>query len=299
MLIVLGGLPGTGKTAIARKLAVRSPSVYLRIDTIEQALMKVSALKEVGPAGYVIAYELARSNLALGMIVVADCVNPLSVTREAWRAVAASTSSGLLEVEVVCSDPAEHRRRVEGRTADISDFKLPTWEAVLNHQYEPWTTSRLIIDSALFNANEAATLICERLRGDPQHMEPTRQTPNHLLSVQEELVQREPIFHRPEQAATRAALESVTAPEFWETGASGKRYSRSHILDIVEGRLAASHQDDWKTEDFYCQQIAPDNYLLTYTLHQGSRVTRRATLWRRAVGGWVIVYHQGTVVEST
>jgi predicted kinase len=164
MLIVLGGLPGTGKTAIARELVVRSPSAYLRIDTIEQALMKVSVLEEVGPAGYIVAYELARSNLALGMTVVADCVNPLSVTREAWQAVATSTSSGLLEVEIVCSDPAEHRRRVESRKADIPDFTLPTWEVVLRHEYEAWTTSRLVIDSALVSASGAANLILERSR---------------------------------------------------------------------------------------------------------------------------------------
>ena len=165
MLIVLGGLPGTGKTAIARELVVRSPSAYLRIDAIEQALRKLSALEEVGPAGYVLAYELAKSNLALGMTVVADCVNPLSVTREAWRAVATSTSSGLLEVEVVCSDPVEHRRRVESRQADIPGLTLPTWEAVLRREYEAWTTTRLVIDSALFDASQAANLIMERLRG--------------------------------------------------------------------------------------------------------------------------------------
>jgi predicted kinase len=164
MLIVLGGLPGTGKTAIACELVVRSPSAYLRIDIIEQALKKASVLEKIGPAGYIVAYELARSNLALGMTVVADCVNPLSITREAWRTVATSTSSGLIEVEIVCSDPAEHRRRVESRKADIPEHTLPTWEAVLRHEYEAWTTSRLVIDSALVSASEAADLIVERLR---------------------------------------------------------------------------------------------------------------------------------------
>lgn len=162
MLIVLGGLPGTGKTSIAREIVARSPSAYLRIDTIEQVLKGVSALQDVGSAGYLLAYELARSNLALGMTVVADCVNPLTATREAWRAVAAGNSSRLLEVEIVCSDLAEHRRRVEGRKADIPDFTPPTWEAVLRHEYEAWTTARLVVDSALMNASEAANLILER-----------------------------------------------------------------------------------------------------------------------------------------
>ena len=165
MLIVFGGLPGTGKTAIARSLVARFPSVYLRIDTIEHALLKATALESIGPAGYVVAYELARSNLALGMTVVADCVNPLSVTREAWRAVAASTSSALLEVEIVCSDPAEHRRRVEGRRTGVRDFMPPTWDTILDHEYEAWTTSRLVIDSALVSASEAAKQVFERSLG--------------------------------------------------------------------------------------------------------------------------------------
>jgi predicted kinase len=164
MLIVLGGLPGTGKTTIAREVVARSPSVYLRIDAIEQALMQTRTVNEVGSSGYVIAYELARSNLALGMRVVADCVNPLPVTRAAWRAVAASTSSDILEVEVVCSDSTEHRRRVEGREADIPGFALPTWQAVVHHDYEAWTSPRLVIDSATCNPGAAAMLI---LNGAP------------------------------------------------------------------------------------------------------------------------------------
>lgn len=163
MLIVLGGLPGVGKTAIARDIVVRSPSAYLRIDAIEQALRKIRGFQDVGSAGYVLAYELASSNLELGMTVVADCVNPLSVTREAWRAVAARTSSALLEVEVVCSDLAEHRRRVEARKADIPAFTTPTWEEVLHHKYEAWTTPRWVIDSAVVEAKDAANSILERL----------------------------------------------------------------------------------------------------------------------------------------
>jgi hypothetical protein len=70
------------------------------------------------------------------------------------------------------------------------------------------------------------------------------------------------------------------------------------VLDTLERRYSEPHADDWQTEGFYCQEIAPENYLLTYTLRQGPRVTRRATIWRRAAQGWVIVYHQGTVVEA-
>lgn len=165
MLIVLGGLPGSGKTTIAREIAALVPCVYLRIDTIEQALRSTDALAgEVGPAGYVVAYELARSNLSLGLTVVADCVNPLPVTREAWQAVAADASSRIVEVEIVCSDIPEHRRRVEQRSIDVPGLVPPTWAAVQQRDYEPWTTQRLVIDTASVSAREAAQSILSYLR---------------------------------------------------------------------------------------------------------------------------------------
>jgi hypothetical protein len=127
-------------------------------------------------------------------------------------------------------------------------------------------------------------------------MKSTQHTAARLLGIQQELADREPIFHRPEYGTTRAAFEAMMVDDYWEVGASGRLYDRNHVLDVLERRNAESQQDDWKTDAFHCREIAPDNYLLTYTLYQEGRVTRRATLWRRAPHGWVIVYHQGTVV---
>jgi hypothetical protein len=114
----------------------------------------------------------------------------------------------------------------------------------------------------------------------------------------EELRRREPIFHRPEFGTTRADFERMTEPTFWEVGASGRLYSREYVLDLLERRYANPTEDVWETRDFRCDEIAADNYLLTYTLSQGARVTRRATIWRRTAEGWKIVYHQGTIVSD-
>jgi len=120
----------------------------------------------------------------------------------------------------------------------------------------------------------------------------------HLLNVEAELIQREPIFHRPEWGTTRQDFENMTAEEFWETGASGQRYSREFVIDTVLKRFSGPYQDKWIAEGFYCQCIAPDLYLLTYTLYQGERVTRRATLWRRHGSLWQALYHQGTELRD-
>ncbi len=147
MLYIFGGLPGTGKSTLARQLARQRNAVHLRIDTIEQALRETGRYV-TGPEGYTIAYRIAADNLTLNLDVVADSVNPLHVTRAAWRAVAMHAIVPFVEIEVVCSNQTEHRARVETRTADIAGFRLPTWDEVVRRAYEPWNAERIVIDTA-------------------------------------------------------------------------------------------------------------------------------------------------------
>ncbi|MEO6114420.1 MAG: AAA family ATPase [Sphingomicrobium sp.] len=162
LLIVLSGLPGTGKTTIARQVADQLGATYLRIDTIEQALRSALGLMDdVGPAGYVVAYAISETNLASGRTVVADCVNPIAATREAWRLVAANTHSPIVEVELFCSDAVEHRRRIEARTIDIAGLARLTWEKVLARDYEVWPVPTLRIDTALVDPTASVRLIVE------------------------------------------------------------------------------------------------------------------------------------------
>jgi hypothetical protein len=129
-------------------------------------------------------------------------------------------------------------------------------------------------------------------------MEPNLKTDPNILKIQRELEEREPIFHRPELGTTRDIFERQMAETFWEVGASGRRYSRNYVLAELERRAANPPDETWESRDFYCLEIAPDNYLLTYTLAQGTRITRRSTIWRQTAEGWQILYHQGTVVEA-
>ena len=127
-------------------------------------------------------------------------------------------------------------------------------------------------------------------------------TEPRLREILQELSSREPIFHRPELGTTRVDFEKMTEAAFWEVGASGRRYSREHVLDVLEDRhQVASHlalEDTWEAVDFACRELGTDTYLLTYTLLQGQRKTRRATVWRRTAHAWKILFHQGTLVED-
>lgn len=130
--------------------------------------------------------------------------------------------------------------------------------------------------------------------------EPLRITDPALLGVLNELISREPIFHRPEWGTTRTDFENMTLTDFWEVGASGRRYSREYVLDELEKRHRQPGPPDiWEASDFHCRGLGPDVYLLTYTLLQnGERKTRRSTIWQHTASGWKIVFHQGTIVAG-
>ncbi len=161
MLIVFSGLPGVGKTAIARELARRLGAVHLRIDSIEQVLHRAGC--RVQGEGYGIAYAVAEDNLRVGRTVIADCVNPWSLTRSAWRSVAERAGVAALDIEIVCSDTEEHRRRVESRQPDIAGHVLPTWQEVVDRDYHAWDRDRLVVDTAASEVRAGVDAIASRL----------------------------------------------------------------------------------------------------------------------------------------
>jgi predicted kinase len=146
-LYVFSGLPGAGKTALAQQLASRVKAVYLRIDTVEQALRDLCGIVVEGE-GYCLAYRVAADNLRLGVSVVADSCNPIELTRNAWETVAGDTQVRCVNIEVICSDTFEHRQRIETRKSSVPGLVLPTWEAVLHREYHAWTRDRIVIDTA-------------------------------------------------------------------------------------------------------------------------------------------------------
>jgi len=120
-----------------------------------------------------------------------------------------------------------------------------------------------------------------------------------LLPILDELRRREPIFHTPAFGTTNADFEHMMAPGYWEVGASGRRYSRDFILRwMSETPPADAASAGWQSSGHALRRLGPDTYLLTYTLRQAERLTRRSTIWQSTTEGWRILYHQGTIVSA-
>jgi hypothetical protein len=118
-------------------------------------------------------------------------------------------------------------------------------------------------------------------------------------AILDELRPLEPIFHTAAFGASIQDFDARMTPDYFEIGASGRRYSRAFILETLEAHPPVDAAEArWVASDFAVRGLGPETYLLTYRLEQGPRVTRRATIWRRAGGAWQILYHQGTVVTG-
>ena len=162
-LFIFSGLPASGKSTLAKFLAKEYHAVFLRIDTIEQALKDLCNI-DVQGEGYELSYKIAEDNLKIGNHVVADSCNPIALTRQAWEDVAKKNDSLFINIEIKCSDKEEHKKRVETRNCEIKGLKLPTWQEIENREYHPWENGRIVIDTANKSAGESCKELKEKIK---------------------------------------------------------------------------------------------------------------------------------------
>jgi predicted kinase len=151
-LILVSGLPGSGKSTVADGLS-RSLSIpVFSIDPIEAAMWRNGiARDQTGVAAYEVAAALADEQLRLGHSVIVDAVNPIEAPRAGWRSLAAKYHADLKIIECICANEAVHRRRIEARIRNIEGMPEIPWSRVEQRraEYEPWSDERLTLDTSV------------------------------------------------------------------------------------------------------------------------------------------------------
>ena len=151
-LIVVSGLPGSGKSTVADGLSRALSIPVFSIDPIEAAMWRGGLAKsETGIAAYEVAAALADAQLRLRHSVIIGAVNPIEAARAAWRTLAAKYRADLKIIECICADKAIHRERIEARIRNIDGMPEIPWSRVLQRraEYEPWTDQRLTLDTSI------------------------------------------------------------------------------------------------------------------------------------------------------
>jgi predicted kinase len=151
VFIVMSGLPGAGKSAMALALGKALSAPVLSVDPVEAAMWRagVDRAQPTGLAAYVVVEALADEILQLGQTVIVDAVNDAVQARQQWRDLATRRGAILHYIELICSDHGLHRERLEGRQRDIDGFVEPTWDSVLERRahFGTWHEDRLVLDS--------------------------------------------------------------------------------------------------------------------------------------------------------
>lgn len=148
-LVVFAELPGSGKSTLARALAKEIGAVWLRVDSVEQAIRESGVVRgSIDDAGYRALHAVALDNLRLGLDVIGDSVNPWMLTRNAWRSVGLRAGAHVVEIETVCSDPEVHRRRIQTRENNLPGLLPLDWQAVIGRDYHSWDREHLTVDTA-------------------------------------------------------------------------------------------------------------------------------------------------------
>jgi predicted kinase len=154
ILYIFSGLPGTGKSTLSKIIAQKYNAVYIRIDTIEQGIRELCNFNVQGEA-YSLSYKIAEDNLKIGHNVVADSCNPINLTRKEWENIAIKNNCKYINIEIMCSNENEHKKRIETRENEIEGLKLPTWEEIIKRKYDLWEDERIIIDTSNKNIEES------------------------------------------------------------------------------------------------------------------------------------------------
>jgi predicted kinase len=161
-LIIISGLPGTGKSTLAEALAKELKIPILSVDPIESSIIKSGIKKsfETGLAAYLVAETLAAEHLELGISVIIDAVSPVKEARDMWDSLAEKYNIKKIVIECTL-DEKIHKQRIQARVRSLYGIPEVTWKDVEKRkkEYLEWREKRLVLNTYEDNSKNLAKVL--------------------------------------------------------------------------------------------------------------------------------------------
>lgn len=162
MLILIAGLPGTGKTTIARAFAALSGARHFNSDSMRKALGLMGHYKpEDKEKVYKALLYQARMALIQGETVVVDSTFYKESIRAPFRVLATECGVPLRWVEVQAGEETLRKRLSQPRPDSEADYTV--YEKIRD-QFEALPEERLVVNADMETPESAAVLIQKYLQ---------------------------------------------------------------------------------------------------------------------------------------
>jgi len=147
-VILICGLPGSGKSTLAEELAKSLSLPLFSKDVLEASIIESGVLltEQLNGVGYTLLKNLVNEHLKRQSSVIVDFIADKNRVNELWPDL---LTKNLIVIECVCSDKAEHKRRIGSRERNIAGWYELSWQEVeeISTRYSPLVSNRLVLDT--------------------------------------------------------------------------------------------------------------------------------------------------------
>ena len=103
---------------------------------------------------------------------------------------------------------------------------------------------------------------------------------------------------QPQVRASAMELGRLLHPDFFEFGASGRKWDRSETIASLANGQPPDGDATANALEITGTRLADDVVHVTYLSVRDRRCARRSSIWRRTNAGWRLYFHQGTLTQT-